>query len=435
MKVGIIGGGLAGSEAAWYLANKGVKVNLYEMRPKKMTPAHKTGNLGELVCSNSLGSKELSTASGLLKKEMELLNSLIIKAAKEAYVPAGQALAVDREKFSKFITETLENHKNVNIIREEIKDINDLSEDIILIASGPLTSENLSNSLKNLIGENYLYFYDAIAPIVYADSIDFSKGFWGSRYGKGGNDYFNLPMTKEEYERFYKALISAQQVPLKDFERNYYEACLPIEEIARRGKETLLYGPLKPVGLIDPKTGKRPYAVVQLRKENKEGTLFNLVGFQTKLTYPEQKRVFRLIPGLENAEFARLGQIHRNTYINSPRLLNKDLSLKKKDNIFFAGQITGVEGYSESAASGIYAAINIFRKLNGKEPLIFPKETMIGALINYITDENKKEFQPIGANFGILPPLKEKIKDKKLKRLKYSERALESLKRNVLPFI
>ncbi len=435
MKVAIIGGGLAGSEAAWYLANKGVKVNLYEMRPKKMTPAHKTGNLGELVCSNSLGSKELSTASGLLKKEMELLNSLIIKAAKEAYVPAGQALAVDREKFSKFITETLENHKNVNIIREEIKDINDLSEDIILIASGPLTSENLSNSLKNLIGENYLYFYDAIAPIVYADSIDFSKGFWGSRYGKGGNDYFNLPMTKEEYERFYKALISAQQVPLKDFERNYYEACLPIEEIARRGKETLLYGPLKPVGLIDPKTGKRPYAVVQLRKENKEGTLFNLVGFQTKLTYPEQKRVFRLIPGLENAEFARLGQIHRNTYINSPRLLNKDLSLKKKDNIFFAGQITGVEGYSESAASGIYAAINIFRKLNGKEPLIFPKETMIGALINYITDENKKEFQPMGANFGILPPLKEKIKDKKLKRLKYSERALESLKRNVLPFI
>ena len=435
MKVGIIGGGLAGSEAAWYLANKGVKVNLYEMRPKKMTPAHKTGNLGELVCSNSLGSKELSTASGLLKKEMELLNSLIIKAAKEAYVPAGQALAVDREKFSNFITETLENHKNVNIIREEIKDINDLSEDIILIASGPLTSENLSNSLKNLIGENYLYFYDAIAPIVYADSIDFSKGFWGSRYGKGGNDYFNLPMTKEEYERFYKALISAQQVPLKDFERNYYEACLPIEEIARRGKETLLYGPLKPVGLIDPKTGKRPYAVVQLRKENKEGTLFNLVGFQTKLTYPEQKRVFRLIPGLENAEFARLGQIHRNTYINSPRLLNKDLSLKKKDNIFFAGQITGVEGYSESAASGIYAAINIFRKLNGKEPLIFPKETMIGALINYITDENKKEFQPMGANFGILPPLKEKIKDKKLKRLKYSERALESLKRNVLPFI
>ena len=435
MKVAIIGGGLAGSEAAWYLANKGVKVNLYEMRPKKMTPAHKTGNLGELVCSNSLGSKELSTASGLLKKEMELLNSLIIKAAKEAYVPAGQALAVDREKFSNFITETLENHKNVNIIREEIKDINDLSEDIILIASGPLTSENLSNSLKNLIGENYLYFYDAIAPIVYADSIDFSKGFWGSRYGKGGNDYFNLPMTKEEYERFYKALISAQQVPLKDFERNYYEACLPIEEIARRGKETLLYGPLKPVGLIDPKTGKRPYAVVQLRKENKEGTLFNLVGFQTKLTYPEQKRVFRLIPGLENAEFARLGQIHRNTYINSPRLLNKDLSLKKKDNIFFAGQITGVEGYSESAASGIYAAINIFRKLNGKEPLIFPKETMIGALINYITDENKKEFQPIGANFGILPPLKEKIKDKKLKRLKYSERALESLKRNVLPFI
>ncbi len=435
MKVAIIGGGLAGSEAAWYLANKGVKVNLYEMRPKKMTPAHKTGNLGELVCSNSLGSKELSTASGLLKKEMELLNSLIIKAAKEAYVPAGQALAVDREKFSNFITETLENHKNVNIIREEIKDINDLSEDIILIASGPLTSENLSNSLKNLIGENYLYFYDAIAPIVYADSIDFSKGFWGSRYGKGGNDYFNLPMTKEEYERFYKALISAQQVPLKDFERNYYEACLPIEEIARRGKETLLYGPLKPVGLIDPKTGKRPYAVVQLRKENKEGTLFNLVGFQTKLTYPEQKRVFRLIPGLENAEFARLGQIHRNTYINSPRLLNKDLSLKKKDNIFFAGQITGVEGYSESAASGIYAAINIFRKLNGKEPLIFPKETMIGALINYITDENKKEFQPMGANFGILPPLKEKIKDKKLKRLKYSERALESLKRNVLPFI
>ena len=324
MKVAIIGAGLAGSEAAWYLANKGIKVNLYEMRPKKLTPAHKTSNFAELVCSNSLGSFSLDTASGLLKKEMELLNSLIIKAAKFASVPAGQALAVDRNKFSKFITQVLEDNQNIKVIREEIKSINELNEDIILIATGPLTSDTFAENLKSILGENYLYFYDALAPIVYAESINFSKGFWGSRYNKGGNDYFNLPMTKEEYEKFYEALINAKQVPLKDFETNYYEACLPIEEIAKRGKETLLFGPLKPVGLVDPKTGKQPYAVVQLRKENKEGTLFNLVGFQTKLTYPEQKRVFRLIPGLENAEFARLGQVHRNTFINSPKLLNKD---------------------------------------------------------------------------------------------------------------
>ncbi|HIP93025.1 MAG TPA: FADH(2)-oxidizing methylenetetrahydrofolate--tRNA-(uracil(54)-C(5))-methyltransferase TrmFO [Desulfurobacteriaceae bacterium] len=432
MKVAIIGAGLAGSEAAWYLANKGIKVNLYEMRPKKFTPAHKTSNFAELVCSNSLGSLNLDTASGLLKKEMELLNSLVIKAAKKSFVPAGQALAVDRNKFSKLITETLENNSNIKVIREEIKSIDELDEDIILVATGPLTSDTFSENLKNILGDKYLYFYDAISPIVYADSIDFSKGFWGSRYNKGGKDYFNIPLTEEEYERFYEALINAKQVPLKDFEANYYEACLPIEEIARRGKQSLLFGPLKPVGLIDPRTGKQPYAVVQLRKENKEGSLFNLVGFQTKLTYPEQKRVFRLIPGLENAEFARLGQIHRNTFINSPKLLNKDLSLLKKENIFFAGQITGVEGYCESAASGIYAAINIFRKLQGKEPIIFPKETMIGALIHYITDKERKNFQPMGANFGILPPLDKKVKDKRKRKILYTERALNILKEKVL---
>nr|WP_163328679.1 FADH(2)-oxidizing methylenetetrahydrofolate--tRNA-(uracil(54)-C(5))-methyltransferase TrmFO [Desulfurobacterium thermolithotrophum] len=426
--INVIGAGLAGVEAAYKVANKGHKVRLFEMRPKKTTPAHKTSLFAELVCSNTLGGKEITTPRGLLKAEMELLNSLIVEAARKTEVPAGGALAVDREKFAEYITEKIENHPNIEVIREEVTEIP--KEGITIVASGPLTSDKFSEYLRNFLGEKELHFYDAISPIVYADTIDYSKCFWGSRYGKGGDDYLNCPMTEEEYERFYTALMEAEKVPLKDFEKAcYFEGCMPIEEMAERGKQTLLFGPLKPVGLIDPKTGKRPFAVVQLRKENKEGTLLNLVGFQTKLKYPEQKRVFRLIPGLENAEFARFGSIHRNTFIKSPKLLLKTLQLKKNPKVFFAGQITGVEGYPESAATGIIAGINAVKLAESKELVYPPETTMIGALLKYITTADPKTFQPMNANFGLLLLPEKKIKGKRERRKYLAERALEDMKR------
>ncbi len=424
-KVHIIGAGLAGSEAAWYLARKGIPVVLYEMRPKKFTPAHKTDLFGELVCSNTLGGIDETTARGLLKKEMETLNSLIVEAAKKTAVPAGGALAVNRQDFAAYITEKLSQHPLIEIVREEVTKIPE--NEITIVATGPLTSDTFSRYLTRFLGEQSLSFYDAIAPIVYADTIDYSKCFWGSRYGKGGDDYLNCPMTKEEYERFYNALMEAEKVPLKEFEKEaYFEGCMPIEEMAERGKETLLFGPLKPVGLIDPKTGKRPYAVVQLRKENREGTLLNLVGFQTKLTYPAQKKVFRLIPGLENVEFARFGSIHRNTFINSPKLLLPTLQLKKNPNVLFAGQITGVEGYPESAATGIIAGINAEKLLKNTQPIYPPPTTMIGGLLKYITEADPDRFQPMNANFGLLPPVK--AKGKRARRKIQAEKALKDMK-------
>lgn len=422
----VIGGGLAGSEAAYKIAEAGFKVQLYEMRPKVFTPAHKTPYLAEIVCSNSFGSESILSAAGLLKKEMELLGSLLLSVAKEYKVPAGQAFAVDREKFSKKITTILENHPNVKVTREEVVEIP--TDKLVVIASGPLTSEKLSLEIQKLTGSEYLYFYDAISPVVDASTVDYSKGFWADRYGKGTGDYFNCVLTEEEYETFYQELLRGEQVPLKDFERAvYFEGCLPIEEIARRGKQTLLFGPMKPVGLVDPKTGKQPFAVVQLRKENIEGTLLSLVGFQTKLKYPEQKRIFKLIPALRDAEFVKFGSIHRNTFIQSQKLLNPTLQLKKNPNIFFAGQITGVEGYMASGATGIIAGINAVRMLTGQEPLQVPKETMVGGLINYITTA-KNELQPMGPNFALLPELETKVKDKEKRKELKVERSLAAIR-------
>jgi methylenetetrahydrofolate--tRNA-(uracil-5-)-methyltransferase len=426
LKVVVIGAGLAGSETAYKIAQAGYKVDLYEMRPLKSTPAHTTGYFAEIVCSNSFGSESITSGSGLLKKEMEELGSLLLEVAKEFKVPAGQAFAVDREKFSRKTTEILESHPNINVIREEVKKIP--NADIIIVATGPLTSEEFSKEIQNLTSSQYLYFYDAIAPVVDASTVDYSKGFWADRYNKGTGDYFNCVLTKEEYEIFYNELIKGDQVPLKDFEKAvYFEGCLPIEEIARRGKETLLYGPMKPVGLMDPKTGKRPYAVVQLRKENIEGSLLSLVGFQTKLKYPEQQRIFRLIPALKDADFVKLGSIHRNTFIQSQKLLLPTLQLKEKPSILFAGQITGVEGYMASAATGIIAGINVVRMLKGKEPLSPPRETMIGGLINYITTA-KNELQPMGPNFALLPETDTKIKNKEERKLRKAQIALQKIK-------
>ncbi|WP_456392212.1 FADH(2)-oxidizing methylenetetrahydrofolate--tRNA-(uracil(54)-C(5))-methyltransferase TrmFO [Persephonella sp.] len=427
-KVAVIGAGLAGSEAAYKIAQEGFNVDLYEMRPVKTTPAHRTDRFAELVCSNSLGGREITTGAGLLKEEMKKLGSIVLEAAQEYSVPAGGALAVDREKFSTKITETLENHPNIKVIRKEITDIPD-NYDFIIIATGPLTSEEFSKKLQELTGAEHLYFYDAIAPTVDAETVDFSRGFWGDRYGKGEGDYFNCVLTEEEYERFYEELIKGEQVPLKDFERAiFFEGCLPVEEMARRGKQTLLFGPMKPVGLTDPKTGKQPFAVVQLRKENREGTLLSMVGFQTKLKYPEQKRIFRLIPALENATFVRLGSIHRNTFIQSQKVLKPTLQMKKYPNILFAGQITGVEGYAASAATGILAGINVVRMLKGKEPLVPPETTMLGGLVRYIT-EPKEELQPMNPNFALLPDLDRKVKDKRKRKLLKAERALKDMER------
>ena len=425
-KVIVIGAGLAGSEAAWQLAKRGVNVDLYEMRPKKMTPAHKTQNFAELVCSNSLRANNITNAVGLLKEEMRRLDSLIIKCADATQVPAGGALAVDRDKFSEMITETIKNHPNINVIEEEITQIP--KGDIpVVVATGPLTSDALSQDIRTYTKQEGLYFYDAAAPIIEKDSIDMNKVYLKSRYDKGEAAYLNCPMTKDEFFNFYNALITAKAAPLKEFEKEiYFEGCMPFEEMAKRGEKTLLFGPMKPVGLEDPKTDKRPYAVVQLRQDNSEGTLYNIVGFQTHLKWGEQKRIINLIPGLENANIVRYGVMHRNTYLNSPQLLEKTYKLKEEKNIYFAGQMTGVEGYVESAASGIVAALNALYNQEDKQ-IIFPTETMIGAMANYIVDNTSKNFQPMNANFGIIKPLPERIKDKKEKYERYANRSLEIL--------
>lgn len=430
----IVGAGLAGSEAAYQLAQRGVHVKLYEMRPKISTEAHKTQNFAELVCSNSLGGDHLGNASGLMKEELRLFGSLLIKIADEFRVPAGQALAVDRTLFSEKITEILKKHPNIEIINEELKEIP--IDKIVLLASGPLTSFELSQNIKKLTKDEYLYFYDAAAPIVTFESIDKEKVYFQSRYDKGDGEYINCPMTEEEYNKFYENLINAERIPLKKFEEEkLFEACMPVERIAGRGIKTLLYGPLKPKGLTNPKTNKRDYAVVQLRQDDKEGKMYNIVGFQTNLKWGEQKRVFSMIPGLENAEFIRYGVMHRNTFINSPKILTTSLNLKEYDNIYFAGQITGSEGYVCAIATGLIAAINIYNKLEGIKPLLLEDISSIGAIIKYITEE-KKDFQPMGPNFGIIRDLEgKKIKDKRERYNKISQRAIRYLKENFIQYI
>ena len=421
----VIGGGLAGCEAAYQIAKQGIKVKLYEMKPNKYSPAHSNNDLAEIVCSNSFKSNNLTNACGLLKEELRRLDSLLIKIADLTSVPAGQALAVDRERFSKAVTEQIEQNSNIELIREEVKEIKE--NEITIIATGPLTSENLSKEINTITGSENLYFYDAAAPIIDKNSIDFNIAFFGDRYGKqGDNSYINLPMNKEEYEAFYNELVNAEIVTLHDFEkREIFEGCMPIEIMAKRGADTIRFGPLKPVGFTDPRTGNRPYALVQLRQDNVQGTLYNMVGFQTNLKFGEQKRVFSMIPGLKNADFVRYGVMHRNTFINSPKVLTNTYNLKSNNNIFFAGQISGVEGYVESIASGLLAGLNAVAKLK-ETKVIFPKETVIGALTNYISTPNEK-FQPMNANFGILPELEDKIKDKWKRYEKLSEIALQKL--------
>ncbi len=483
MEISVIGGGLAGCEATYQIAKREIKVKLYEMKPNKFSPAHSNQNLAEIVCSNSFKSNLHTNACGLLKEELRMLDSLLIKTADEVSVPAGQALAVDREKFAEKVTEKIASLENVEIVRQEVGKTVDAEENsdaitlkelaekgIVIIATGPLTSDSLSNEIKELTGDNGLHFYDAAAPIIEKDSIDMNNAFWGDRYSEergkdedvdvwkerikkeDNNSYINLPMNKEEYENFWKELVNAEVVELHEFEkREIFEGCMPIEVMAKRGIDTLRFGPLKPVGFTDLRTGRRPYAVIQLRQDNSEGNLFNMVGFQTNLKYGEQKRVFRLIPGLENAEFTKYGVMHRNTFINSPELLDETFNLKQNRNIFFAGQITGVEGYVESIASGLVAALNAIKMYeeensnisieqskenyidqkkdktqNKNSRIIFPEETMIGALSKYIATPNDN-FQPMNANFGILPSLDEKIKDKKLRYTKLSDRAIEKL--------
>ena len=436
--VTVIGAGLAGCEAAWQLANAGIKVRLCEMKPAKYTPAHKYSGFAELVCSNSLKASRVNSAAGLLKEEMRRLGSLTVPCAVETAVPAGGALAVDRTLFSDLVTEKIHSHPNIEICSGEVTEI---PEGNVIIASGPLTSDALAESIKKLSG-GYLSFYDAAAPIVTFDSINMERAFFGARYGRGDDDYINCPFTKEEYLEFYNAIVSAESAPLHDFDApqelhnkndsfTVYEGCMPIEVLAKRGEETMRYGAMKPVGLNDPVTNRRPYAVVQLRKENSSGTMYNIVGFQTNLKFGEQKRVFSLIPGLENAEFVRYGVMHRNSFLNSPKLLDADFSLRSDRRIFFAGQITGVEGYMESAASGIMAGINMTRKLSGKDSLILPTDTMIGALSHYISDESVTDFQPMGANMGILPPCPTRIKDKQERYRIVAEAALMSLDKTI----
>ena len=447
----IIGAGLAGSEAAYQIAKAGIKVKLYEMKPIKFSGAHSNENLAEIVCSNSFKSNLHTNACGLLKEELRILDSLLIKIADETSVPAGQALAVDREKFSQRVTETLEKTPEIEIIRQEVTNVEELAKSgIVIIATGPLTSDALAQQIKKLTGKNELAFYDAAAPIIEKESINFNIAFYGNRYdqerGKEESiedwkerlkeqeaSYINLPMNKEEYEGFVNELINAQIVELHEFEkREIFEGCMPIEVMAKRGLDTLRYGPLKPVGFTDLRTGKRPYAVVQLRQDNSAGTLFNMVGFQTNLKYGEQKRVFSMIPGIENAEFVKYGVMHRNTFINSPKLLNSTYQMKNAPNIYFAGQITGVEGYVESISSGMVVALNAIEQFRQTEKqTVFPKETMIGALADYISSE-KENFQPMNANFGILPSLGEKIKDKKIKYGRLADRAIENLIKNFI---
>ena len=442
----IIGGGLAGSEAAYQIAKRGIKVKLYEMKPIKYSEAHSNKNLAEIVCSNSFKSNLHTNACGLLKEELRELDSLLIRIADETQVPAGQALAVDREIFSKKVTEELEKNELIEIIHEEVTDIKEMSKDgIVIIATGPLTSEGMSKEISRITGQDKLYFYDAAAPIVTKESIDFNIAFYGNRYeqekGKQETEgewkerikkqdasYINLPMNQEEYEKFYQELVNAEVVTLHEFEkREIFEGCMPVEVMAKRGKDTLRYGPLKPVGFDNPRTAKRPYAVVQLRQDNKEGTIYNIVGFQTNLKFGEQKRVFSMIPGLENAEFVKYGVMHRNTYINSSKLLDNTYNLKSNKNIYFAGQITGVEGYVESISSGMVSAINACGNYRNEEKIIFPEVSMIGALAKYISTE-KDKFQPMNANFGIVPEFENKIKDKKLKYEKLADRGLLAIK-------
>lgn len=425
--VKVIGGGLAGCEAAWQIANAGIEVELYEMKPHKYTPAHHYKGLAELVCSNSLKAARHDSAAGLLKEEMEKLGSLIVPCAKANAVEAGGALAVDRENFSDSVTEKIMSNPLIKVIDKEVEEIPE--DGIVIIATGPLTAGGLAESIRKKCGD-YLSFFDAAAPIVTYESLDKEKVFFASRYDRGDADYINCPMNKEEYLAFYNALITAESAPLKEFDKRdfkVYEGCMPVEVLAKRGEDTMRFGPLKPVGLIDKRTGKRPYAVVQLRKENAEGTMYNLVGFQTNLKFGEQKRVFSMITGLENAEFVRYGVMHRNSFIDSPKLLSPDYSLKENPDIFFAGQITGVEGYIESAASGIMAGINAVKRIKGEQPLILPPETMIGALTAYISGGCSGEFQPMGCNMGILPDLPVRIKDKKQKYAAYADRAIEAL--------
>ena len=429
MCVNVIGAGLAGCEAAYQLAKRGIKVNLYEMKPEKHSPAHKSDLFAELVCSNSFKADRVNSAAGLLKEEMRVLDSILLKAADKARVPAGGALAVDRNIFSKLVTNEIKANKNITVINKEITEI-DFSK-ITVIATGPLTSDSLAECIKREIGGS-LSFFDAAAPIVDFKSVDMNRAFFESRYGKGDKtDYLNCSMNKEEYEVFYDALVNAERAPIHDFDvrdPKVYEGCMPIEVMAQRGHDTIRFGPMKPVGLTDPNTGHRPWAVLQLRKENSAGTMYNLVGFQTNLKFSEQKRVFGLIPALKNAEFIRYGVMHRNTFLNSPEILNSDFSVKKNSNIFFAGQITGVEGYMESASSGIIAGINAARRLNNETPLVLPETTMIGALSRYIADDTVKDFQPMGANFGVLPELKDRPRDKRERGQAYADRALADLK-------
>lgn len=423
--INVIGAGLAGSEAAWQIAKRGLKVRLYEMRPEKKTPAHHTQNFAELVCTNSLRANQLTNGAGLLKEEMRRLDSIIMEAADTHNVPAGGALAVDRETFSSAITEKLTNHPNVEVIREELTEI---PEGLTVIATGPLTSDPLAQAIKRLTDDEGLYFYDAAAPIVEKSSLDMDKIYLKSRYDKGEAAYLNCPMTEEEFYNFYHELINAEMAELHDFEdQKFFEGCMPIEQMASRGEKTMLFGPLKPVGLEDPKTGKEPFAVVQLRQDNAAGNLYNLVGFQTHLKWGEQKRVFSMIPGLENAQFVRYGVMHRNTYLRSPEFLNATYQTKKRADLLFAGQMTGVEGYVESAASGLYAGIDAALIAQGKEPVVFPEETMMGAMAHYITHASPKHFQPINANFGIIPRLEKRIREKRERNLALSQRALAVL--------
>ncbi|MDQ0806881.1 FADH(2)-oxidizing methylenetetrahydrofolate--tRNA-(uracil(54)-C(5))-methyltransferase TrmFO [Priestia megaterium] len=423
--INVIGAGLAGSEAAWQIAKRGLKVRLYEMRPVKQTPAHHTDKFAELVCSNSLRANTLTNAVGVLKEEMRLLDSVIIRSADECAVPAGGALAVDRHEFAARVTESVKNHPNVTVVNEEITEI---PQGPTVIATGPLTSKDLSEQLRALTSEDYLYFYDAAAPIIEKDSIDMDKVYLKSRYDKGEAAYLNCPMTKEEFHRFHEALINAETVPLKEFEKEiYFEGCMPIEVMASRGEKTMLFGPMKPVGLEDPKTGKRPYAVVQLRQDDAAGTLYNIVGFQTHLKWGAQKEVLSLIPGLENAEVVRYGVMHRNTFINSPKLLKPTYQYRERDDLFFAGQMTGVEGYVESAASGLMAGMNAVRLVLGEELVVMPQETAIGSMAHYITHTSAKNFQPMNANFGLFKELEVRIKNKQERNETLAKRALETI--------
>lgn len=431
----VIGGGLAGSEAAWQLAERDFAVTLYEMRPKKMTGAHVSTKLGELVCSNSLGSKLPDRATGLLQHEMRMLKSLLLDAAEKSAVPAGGALAVDRELFADTVTNALENHPNITIIREEATELP--KETPTVVATGPLTSDALVAEITALTGQEHLYFYDAISPIVEADSIDMSIAFRANRYDRGeteDGDYINCPMNKEEYLRFVEALRGAETITLRDFERedpNFFEGCVPIEQLASRGDETLAYGPMRPVGLRDPRTGQRPHAVVQLRHDNLAGSLYNIVGFQTNMRWGVQADILKLIPGLENAEFVRLGQMHRNTFLNAPTLLHPTMQFRKQDNLYFGGQITGVEGYVGNVATGLVAAINLARRLNGEGEWIPPRTTMLGALCHYVTHAEPKDFQPMKANFGIIPDLEQHVKDKRKRKQNYAERALDHMRESI----